>query len=130
MLALIDETAGDTRRIPGHALAFTARRAVELLPGAGVPGAAASGADVVRPPGGGSRGPCVQQLLADVLGRPVQRVEVRSASATGAAMLAARGAGAPLAPSRTLGPVRDPQPVPELEDAYRLWLSRVPVAEA
>lgn len=117
-------TREDLARAALEAMAFTVRRATELLPD--VP----PETDTVRLTGGGSREPGVQQLVADVLGRAVQRVQVRSASATGAAMLAARGVGLPLAPARATGPVREPEPRPELDDAYRLWVSRVPVADA
>lgn len=117
-------TREDLARAALEAMAFTVRRALELLPDAPAPD------EVVRLTGGGSREPCVQQLLADVLGRAVQRVEVRSASATGAAMLAARGVGLEMAPSRSYGPVLDPAATDQLEAAYRLWSSRVPVADA
>jgi xylulokinase len=59
--------------------------------------------------GGGARDPSVQQLLADVLGRPVRHVQVRSASAAGAAVLAARGVGLELVPQRATDPVVDPR---------------------
>ncbi len=48
--------------------------------------------------GGGSRDPLVRRLLADALGRPVHRVGLRSATAVGAALLAARGTGDPVEP--------------------------------
>ena len=44
--------------------------------------------------GGGGRDPWLRQLLADVLDRPVACVALRSVSAVGAAVLAARGVGA------------------------------------
>jgi xylulokinase len=116
-------TREDLARAAVHAMVFAVRRAVELLP------AGTAVDDVVRLTGGGSRAPVVQQLLADVLGVAVQRVEVRSASATGAAVLAARGLGAVLAPHREQGPVVVPRPRPELDAAYRLWLQRNPVAD-
>jgi xylulokinase len=65
----------------------------------------------------------VRRLLADVLGRPVRYVRLRSASAVGAAALAAHGVGARLpvhgevtevAPED--GPHRD-----ALEQAYARW---------
>jgi xylulokinase len=67
----------------------------------------------------------MQQLLADVLGRPVQRVEVRSSSATGAAVLAARGVGTTLDPVRRRGPVVSPRPAPALDGAYDRWLGNI-----
>jgi xylulokinase len=63
----------------------------------------------------------VQQLLADVLGRPVQHLQLRSASATGAAVLAARGVGLELVPRRQFGPVVQPKELPALQDAARRW---------
>jgi xylulokinase len=118
-------TRDDLARAALEALVFTVRRAVELLPDA-----PASTRGSVCLTGGGGREPALQQLLADVLGREVQRVEVRSSSATGAAVLAARGTGAALAPDRRLGPVVTPRRAVALEEAYERWLSRVPVADA
>jgi xylulokinase len=43
--------------------------------------------------GGGARSPLWRQILADVTGKPILRAEVTEASALGAAMLAAWGAG-------------------------------------
>jgi xylulokinase len=71
--------------------------------------------------GGGGRSPVVQQLLADALGRPVRHLQLRSASATGAAMLAARGVGLELTPARELGPLVEPRDVPELREAAVRW---------
>ena len=71
--------------------------------------------------GGGGREPSVQQLLADVLGRPVQHVQVRSASAAGAAVLAARGVGLPLVPRRAAGPVVDPRDAAALVAVRERW---------
>ncbi len=96
---------GTTREDLGRAalegVADAIATGVELL---GAP----AGDDPVVLTGGGARSPGVQQLLADALGRPVQYVQVRSASATGAAMLAGRGVGVPVRPRRVLGPVVDP----------------------
>ena len=118
-------TRDDLARAALEALVFTVRRAVELLPDA-----PASAGGSVCLTGGGGREPALQQLLADVLGREVQRVEVRSSSATGAAVLAARGTGGALAPDRRLGPVVAPRRAVALEEAYERWLSRVRGADA
>jgi len=118
-------TRDDLARAALEALVFTVRRAVELLPAA-----PASAARPVCLTGGGGREPALQQLLADVLGREVQRVEVRSSSATGAAVLAARGTGCVLVPTRGQRPVVTPRRTVALEEAYERWLSRVPVADA
>jgi xylulokinase len=47
-------------------------------------------------------------VLADALQRPVRYVQVRSASAAGAAVLAARGVGLDLQPQRAAGPLVEP----------------------
>ena len=118
-------TRDDLARAAVEAMVFTVRRAVELLPAVPAPTAGP-----VCLTGGGGREPAVQQLLADVLGREVQRVEVRSSSATGAAVLAARGTGGALVPQRRQGPVVSPRRAVALGDAYERWLNRVPVADA
>jgi xylulokinase len=97
---------------PGTTRADLARAAVEgvvravgaaarLLPGGD------ADADVVLT-GGGGRSPLVRQLLADELGRPVRHLPMRSASAIGAALLAARGAGLDVVPDRTPEPAVEP----------------------
>jgi xylulokinase len=117
-------TRDDLARAALEALAFSVRRAVELL-GRVMAGTEVASTDVLRLTGGGSREPAVQQLLADVLGRPVRRVGVRSSSATGAAVLAARGVGATLDPVRRHGPVMSPRPAPALDEAYHRWLGDI-----
>lgn len=71
--------------------------------------------------GGGARVPAVQQALADVLGRPVRHLRLRSASAVGAAVLAARGSGAQVEPVRRPGPLVEPRSDARLADAARRW---------
>jgi xylulokinase len=58
--------------------------------------------------GGGPRAAVVQQVMADALDRPVQHLRLRSASATGAALLAGRSIGVDVVPRRDLGPVVEP----------------------
>jgi xylulokinase len=58
--------------------------------------------------GGGGRPPLVRQLLADVLRRPVTWLPLRSASAIGAAVLAARGTGLDVVPRREVAPPVEP----------------------
>ncbi|MGX5656529.1 FGGY family carbohydrate kinase [Geodermatophilus nigrescens] len=53
--------------------------------------------------GGGGRSPLVRQVLADLLGRPVVPLALRSASAVGAAVLAGRGVGLAVEPERAAG---------------------------
>jgi xylulokinase len=112
-------TRADLARAAVEAMVFAVRRAAELLGPLG---------PAVRLTGGGGREPFVRQLLADALGVVVRRVEVRSASATGAAMLAARAVGTPLRPDRPSPPETDPRPNPALEAAYHSWLDRAPAA--
>ena len=59
--------------------------------------------------GGGARSALVQQLLADELGRPVRHLRLRSASAVGAALLAARAVKADVVPDRGIGPLVEPR---------------------
>jgi xylulokinase len=109
-----DTTRGDLARAALEGVAFGVAAAAALLE------AAAPGEPVVLT-GGGARDAAVQQLLADVLGRPVQHVRVRSASAAGAAVLAARGAGLELVPQRSPGPVVQPRADPALAAARDRW---------
>ncbi|MGY1833726.1 FGGY family carbohydrate kinase [Blastococcus sp. SYSU DS0510] len=97
---------------PGTTRAHLARAAVE-----GVVRAVGAATALLEPPddgvpvvvtGGGARTGLVQQLLADELRRPVRVLHLRSASAVGAALLAARGAGADVVPARVAGPVVEP----------------------
>ncbi len=92
-----------------------ARAAVEGV--AAAVAAAARSLDVPDDPtvvltGGGVRAPVVRQALADSLGRPVRHLPMRSASAIGAAVLAARGVGVEVVPRRRPGPPVEPRPGP------------------
>jgi xylulokinase len=71
--------------------------------------------------GGGARADVVRQLLADVLGRPVRVLGLRSASAVGAAVLAARGTGADVVPRRDPDPPVQPRRDPALAAAAQRW---------
>ncbi len=71
--------------------------------------------------GGGGRPAVVQQLLADVLAVPVRYLPIRSASAVGAALLAARGTGTDVATGQQPGRSVEPRPVPELAAALDRW---------
>ncbi|MDK3258605.1 FGGY family carbohydrate kinase [Blastococcus capsensis] len=112
-VAAPEQRAGWDGLHPGTTRAHLARAAVE-----GVVRAVGAAAALLEPPdedapvvltGGGVRAPLVQQLLADVLLRPVRAVRLRSASAVGAAQLGARGAGVDVVPRRAAGPVVDPR---------------------
>jgi xylulokinase len=108
-----DDRGGWSGLHPATTRADLARAAVEgVLSAAG----AAFGlldvpaqSDPVVLTGGGGRSAVVQQILADVLGRPVQHVRVRSASAVGAAILAGRGTGVHVVPRWEAGPVVEPR---------------------
>ncbi|MGZ4539763.1 MAG: FGGY-family carbohydrate kinase, partial [Blastococcus sp.] len=120
-----DDRGGWTGLHPGTTRADLARAAVE-----GVVFAVGAACELLDVPddgapvvltGGGARSDVVAQLLADVLGRPVRYLRLRSASAIGAAMIAGRGTGAGVVPRRPADPDRDPRPAPELADAVQRW---------
>ncbi|GAA3153311.1 FGGY family carbohydrate kinase [Blastococcus jejuensis] len=118
-----DDRGGWTGLSAGTTRAELARAAVE-----GVVFAIASAAALLDVPdglvllsGGGARSALVPQLLADVLDRPVRPVWLRSASAVGAALLAARGAGLEVAPAGPSGAELAPRSEPLLTGAYAEW---------
>ena len=105
----------DLARAAVEGMAFAVRRAAGLLP-------AETRAGNVTLTGGGTRTRLVQQLLADLFGNQVQREGVRSASATGAAILAAEGVGLRLEPEREQESPVPPGPCADaVRDAYRRW---------
>jgi xylulokinase len=98
-----------------EALAFTIRLAVDALN---------SSVTSILLTGGGARDPWVRQLICDVLERPITYVPLRSASAVGAAGLAARGMGQPVAIAANLletAPAGDEGQ----SAAYAHWLATV-----
>ena len=111
-------TRSDLARAAVEGVGFAVAAAFELLD---VP----SGTAPVVLTGGGARAAVVQQLLADVLRRPVHHLRLRSASAVGAALLAGRGTGRDVVPERDVGPVVEPREVPELERAADRWRGTV-----
>ncbi|TKJ30974.1 FGGY family carbohydrate kinase [Blastococcus sp. CCUG 61487] len=76
--------------VPGPARAAVEEVVSAIGAAARLLGDPADGAPLVLT-GGGARSRVVQQALADALGCPVRHLRLRSASAVGAAMLAARG---------------------------------------
>ena len=96
-------------RAAAEAQAFLVRRSWELLD---------VDARRVFVLGGGAREPWVRQLLADVLGRPVNHLPMRSVSAAGAVILA--GGPTPRG-ARPVSATSEPNDLPELEDAYQRW---------
>lgn len=114
-------TSADLARAAVEGVVFAIARACELVE-------ESSPADgPVALTGGGGRPTLIPQLLSAVLRRPVARQELRSASASGAAILAAQGVGA--------GALRPQQPAPTTYEhtslaptalvAYDRWLNRV-----
>ena len=95
-------TRADLARAAVEGVATAVAAACDLL------GEAGEEAPVVVT-GGGARTAVVQQALADALHRPVRALRVRSASATGAAVLAGRGVGLDVEPRRDAGPVVEPR---------------------
>ena len=107
-------TRADLARAAVEGVVFAIGAAVELLD---LPG----GDEPVVLTGGGARSTGVQQLLADVLGRPVRHLRLRSASAIGAAMLAGRGIGLDVVQDGTAGAVVDPRTDAGLRAAAARW---------
>ncbi len=107
---------GELARSVLESQAFLVRRGVERM--------AASSTGPVTLTGGGSRDAWFRQLVADVLGRPVRYVALRSASAVGAAVLAARGVGITL-PVHADVVEHEPVDSAALEAAYARWRSAV-----
>jgi xylulokinase len=97
--------------------AFSVRRGLELL-GVG-------DAEIVVS-GGGGRDPWVRELLATVLGRELRYVALRSASAVGAAMLAARCVGTSIPVAAELVTVAPGSSAGQLDAAYDDWVAALP----
>ena len=112
-------TRADLARAAVEGVGFAIAAAFQLLD---VP----DGREPVVLTGGGARATVVQQLLADVLHRPVRHLRLRSASAAGAAVLAGRGTGLDVVPSREAGPVVEPRASPELAGAAERWRGTTP----
>nr|WP_221204141.1 FGGY family carbohydrate kinase [Modestobacter versicolor] len=112
-----DTTRADLARAALEGVACAVAAALDLLgPEEG---------ELVVLTGGGAREPGVQQLLADVLDRPVQHVQVRSASAAGAAVLAARGVGLAVTPERAADPVVEPRRPGSAAGVRERWAAAV-----
>ncbi|CAA9220855.1 MAG: Putative xylulose kinase [uncultured Blastococcus sp.] len=109
--------AGTTRahlaRAALEGVAFAVRAAFDLVD---VPDD-----DPVLLTGGAARSGVVVQLLADVLGRAVRPLGLRSASAVGAAVLAGRGVDVAVAPRREDGALLEPRPDDGLAAARHRW---------
>jgi xylulokinase len=113
------DLAADRRTVLQAAVegvAFAVRHAFEALPGTPPPR--------VRLAGGGTLSPAFRGLLADVLGVQLDPVEVRSASAIGAALLAARAAGILAPPVAVIRaePVRPSHQAPAYDEPYGVYV--------
>lgn len=110
-----DSTREDLARAAVEGVVFAVARACELVQDP-------SRQRDVALTGGGGRPPVVARLLADTLGQPVTRHELRSASATGAAVLAARGVGRTLAPAQPAPVSSEPGHRHDaLQETYGRW---------
>lgn len=112
-------TSADVARAAVEGMLFAVRRGVELL--AGSP-------HHVRVSGGGVRDDFVAQMLADVLDAQVQVMGERSASAVGAAVLAAAGVGVAIPITPTASRTFEPTAAETMQGAYDLWVSRIAAA--
>lgn len=119
---------GDLARAVMEGVAFGLRDCLELVRGLRLP------VDEVRLIGGGARSPLWRQIVADVFGLPILRLEAEEGAAYGAALLAGVGAGlwrdvpeACRAAVRTGGRV-DPQPqaMPLYEELYGRYRALYP----
>ena len=106
-------TRDDLARAAVEGVLFAVAAAAQRLPGP------AEGPVLVT--GGSARATVVLQVLADVLGRPVHRLPLRSASAVGAALLAARGIGMDLVPGTRPVPPVEPRPGAPMAAAAARW---------
>ncbi|WP_324274112.1 FGGY-family carbohydrate kinase [Blastococcus brunescens] len=106
-------TRADLARAALEGVVFAVRSAFELLE--------VSDPGPVLVTGGAARSGVVVQVLADVLGRPVRPLGLRSASAVGAAMTAGRGVGVAVTPEREAGEVVDPRPDSAMAAALARW---------
>ncbi|MGH3096536.1 MAG: FGGY family carbohydrate kinase [Streptosporangiales bacterium] len=113
-------TRADLLRAVAEGVTFGIRRAVEMLD---------QGSDPVAVVGGGVRRAEFRQLLADVLARPVRRVDVDDATAAGAALLGWRAGHGRAVPARA--PRGEPLPPGPTSDAcqerYAAYLQAVTV---
>lgn len=98
----LDTNREDLLRSAVEGVAFAIRDGLHVLPPVAEP--------LVDMVGGGARTPEFQQLLADVLGVPIRRIDVPEVTAVGAALLGWRVAGRPdIAPARGVNEVMEPR---------------------
>lgn len=114
----LETQRGDLFAAALEGLCFTIRRGVESIPPVDDP--------VIDVAGGGTRSPVFVQLLADVLGRRLRRIDLEDATAVGAALLGFGAAGLPRpeAPIRA-GDVVEPSASGPLDERYARFLAEV-----
>lgn len=114
-------TRAHLARAAVEAVVFTLARAVALLD---------TTDPMVRLTGGGARQQLVPNLLAEVLERPVEVITLRSPSALGAALLAARGVDLTVPTEHHVRAKQiEPDAPGHLAEAFELWDHRRPLAE-
>lgn len=114
-------TRQDLARAAVEAVAFSLARAVALLDTTDQP---------VRITGGGARQHLIPALLAELLERPAEVVTLRSPSALGAALLAARGVDLTIPTDHHAASTQiEPGDPGRLAEAFELWNRRRPLAD-
>lgn len=111
----------DLARAAFEGVVCSIRRAAELL--LVESGIAPTAGNPVLVSGGGGRNMLLLNLIADALNHPVRRAKLRSATATGAAVVAARSVGFDLRPELELGDVVEPADAAGFESVYQRWTS-------
>jgi xylulokinase len=122
----LHHTRAHLARAALEGVAFSLRDGLVALEATGIK------APVLLLAGGGTLEAAWRQLLADVLGRPLEALSVPAASARGAALLAGIASGCypdaeatlAIAPSATR--CAEPQPADRLEDAWERYRSAYP----
>uniref|UniRef100_UPI0028A692CC FGGY-family carbohydrate kinase n=1 Tax=Aeromicrobium sp. TaxID=1871063 RepID=UPI0028A692CC len=114
----LETQRGDLFAAALEGLCFTIRRGVESIPAVDDP--------VIDVAGGGTRSPVLVQLLADVLGRRLRRIDLEDATAVGAALLGfgAAGLALPVASALT-GAIVEPGDPGPLSERHARFLSEV-----
>ncbi|MGZ6348872.1 MAG: xylulokinase [Ktedonobacterales bacterium] len=119
----LNHTPAHMLRAALEGVAFGIRQALEALPGA-------SAATVVRLVGGGSVHPTWRQMLADILGRELETIDMPAASARGAALLGGIAGGvwadaaatASVAPGAYVAATPHPTQAAAYDTAYARYL--------
>jgi len=121
-------TRADLIRSVVEGVSYSQRDCLEIVEQLGVP------ASSVRASGGGARSPFWRQILADVFGKRVARLESQEGSAYGAALLAMAGTGEfATVPEACAATIRETESVmprasesKTYEDGYETWRALYP----